>query len=92
MPKPVRVGPVDASFTLTDAGVKPVSGAHIQLEGDMAHPGMAPVFGEAAELSPGHYAGKLNLNMGGDWVILLHIHLANGQKVERQIELNGVEP
>ena len=91
-PQPARVGPLHATFTLTDAASKPVTGAQVQLEADMAHPGMAPIFGKAEEVAPGQYEGKLNLTMGGDWVVLLHVKLADGQKLERQIELNGVEP
>jgi len=90
-PKPLRVGPAEIALTLADAGSRPISRAHIALEADMAHPGMAPVFGETRETAPGHYQGKVSLTMGGDWVLLLHITLPNGQTVERQIELNGIE-
>jgi hypothetical protein len=30
--------------------------------------------------------------MAGDWVILAHITLANGQKLERQVDVKGVQP
>jgi hypothetical protein len=53
---------------------------------------MAPVFGDANEIEPGEYQGRLNLAMAGDWVILLHITTPGGQKVERQIDVNGVRP
>ena len=29
--------------------------------------------------------------MGGDWVVLLHIRLADGRKIERQMDVKGVE-
>jgi YtkA-like len=90
-PQPVRVGPVVIVLGLKDAAAAPVAGAHITLEGDMSHPGMAPVFGEAKEIAPGRYQGELNFAMGGDWVVLLHARLANGQRVEREIEVKGVE-
>ena len=56
----------------------------------MTHPGMAPVFGRATEGAAGYYSGRLDLPMGGDWVILMHVTLAGGQRVERQIDLKGV--
>lgn len=75
---------------LADAQQKPVTGAQIQVEGDMAHPGMAPVFSDAQETAPGIYTARLNFNMPGDWVVLLHLRLADGRKVERQIDVRGV--
>ena len=60
--------------------MNPVRGAGIALEGDMSHPGMAPVFGEARETEPGRYTGHLSFYMAGDWTILLHVTLANGEK------------
>jgi hypothetical protein len=77
-------------LTLTDASAKPVSGATILIEGNMSHAGMAPVFGGSTEVTPGHYRGNLAFSMAGDWVVLLHMKLADGTKVERQIEVNGV--
>jgi hypothetical protein len=75
---------------VTDGLGEPLAGVHIQVEGDMAHPGMAPVFSDAQETAPGTYTARLNFNMPGDWVVLLHIRLADGTKVERQIEVRGV--
>lgn len=89
-PNPVRVGPVTVSFHLSDAA-KPISGAQVTLEGDMTHAGMAPVFADAHEIAPGQYRGNLSLNMPGDWVLLLHITLPDGHKVEDQIDLRGVQ-
>lgn len=90
-PQPVRVGIVTVAVTgVTDGLGEPLAGVHIQVEGDMAHPGMAPVFSDAQETAPGTYTARLNFNMPGDWVVLLHIRLADGTKVERQIEVRGV--
>jgi hypothetical protein len=73
-----------------EASSKPVTGATVELEGDMSHAGMSPVFGEAKEERPGDYRGRLEFSMAGDWVILLHVRLANGQRLERQLEVTGV--
>ncbi len=90
-PQPVRVGPITVNLKLSDAAAKPVSGARITLEADMSHPGMAPVFGEAKEIESGRYQGALQLNMSGDWVVLAHVILADGNKLERQINVPGVQ-
>ena len=90
-PQPARVGPVTVTLKLSDATAKPVTGAHIQLEGDMSHPGMGPVFGEAKEIEAGRYQGALQLNMSGDWVVLAHVILADGRKFEPQINVSGVQ-
>jgi hypothetical protein len=92
-PQPVRVGL--AIVTVTGVANKlgePLAGVHVQVEGDMEHPGMAPVFADAAETAPGVYTAKLDLNMPGDWVVLTHIRLADGRKIERQTGVRGVEP
>jgi YtkA-like len=73
-------------------GAAPVTGAVVALEGDMSHPGMAPVFGTAKEKEPGRYEGHIQLTMPGDWVILEHITLADGRKLERQLDVNSVRP
>jgi hypothetical protein len=62
----------------------------IQVEGDMNHPGMAPVFADAVETVPGSYRARVDFNMGGDWVVLFHISLGDGRKVERLMYVKGV--
>ena len=89
-PIPVREGIASITIHLAKAQGEPVSSAHVSVEGDMAHPGMAPVFSDAAESSPGTYQAPINLNMPGDWVVLLHIRLADGRRIERQIDVKGV--
>jgi hypothetical protein len=90
-PQPARVGPVTITIKISDAAAQPVSGAHIQLEGDMSHPGMAPVMSETKEIEAGRYQGVLQLNMAGDWVVLAHVILADGRKFEPQINVSGVQ-
>jgi len=91
-PEPPRVGLVVLNLRLSDSSAKAITGAQVALVGDMSHAGMAPVFGEANEIKPGQYQGRLNLAMAGDWVILLHITTAGGQRLERQIDVNSVRP
>jgi YtkA-like len=89
-PQPLQTGLVTLNLKARDAASRPVTGARIELEGDMTHAGMAPVFGKATEGTQGNYRGSLDLPMGGDWVILMHVRLAGGQEIERQIKLKGV--
>lgn len=89
-PRSPRAGNITVSFKLAD-NFQPVTHAQVRLEGDMTHAGMAPAFGDARELSPGQYQGQLTLSMGGDWVVLMHITLPNGKKVEEQMDLPGVQ-
>ncbi|HKV42344.1 MAG TPA: FixH family protein [Blastocatellia bacterium] len=91
-PQPVRTGPATITLTLKDASRAPVRGAAIQLEADMSHPGMSPLFGKAEEVNPGQYQTQLRFSMAGDWVILIHGILPGGQSVERQFDVKGVRP
>jgi hypothetical protein len=77
---------------VTDASGKPLSGAHINIEGNMSHAGMAPVFADAGAVEPGRYRANMELTMAGDWVVLVHLTLPEGAKVERQFEIKGVAP
>jgi YtkA-like len=90
-PQPVRVGPATITIQIADAAQKPVSPATIMVEADMSHPGMGPVFAEAEETAPGSYQAHIGFNMGGDWVVLLHIKLPDGRKIERQMDVRGVQ-
>jgi hypothetical protein len=78
------------SVKLRDASGKPVAGARVDLEADMSHAGMAPVFGEAQEVAPGQYAGSLDIAMPGDWVVLIHVTLPDGRTQEREVSVPGV--
>lgn len=92
LPQPPRVGQVEIRLRLTDASRKPLAGAEIKLEGNMSHAGMSPVFANALEVSPGDYRAKMELAMAGDWIVLVHMILRDGTKVERQFEIKGVAP
>ena len=91
-PQPVRVGSVTIILKLSGADGKPMTGAQIAIEADMSHAGMSPKFAEAKEADPGRYQAHLEFQMAGDWVILLHVTLPDGTKLERQIDVRGVRP
>ena len=89
-PQPPRTGAETIDVELRDAQGQAVSGAHVELEGNMSHAGMSPVIGVTREIEPGKYRGTLPLTMAGDWIVLVNVTLANGQRAQHQIELNGV--
>jgi hypothetical protein len=60
-----------------------VTGANRAIETDMS----AGIKAEA-----GRYKGSLEFQMTGDWVILLHVTLPDGKKLERQIDVRRVRP
>ena len=91
VPQPPRIGAATINLKLTDKNGAPVSGARVDLEGNMSHAGMSPVSGEAKEIETGKYRGTLQLTMAGDWIVLVHITLSDGQKLQRQIEVSGVK-
>ena len=62
------------------------------MEADMSHAGMGPQFAEALEMEDGGYRAAMRFQMAGDWVILLHVTLPGGKKLERQIDVRGVRP
>ena len=89
-PQPARVGATTIDIKLTDKNGAPVGGARVELEGNMSHAGMGPVSVEAKEIQTGKYRGTLQLTMAGDWIVLVHVTLPDGQTLQRQIELSGV--
>jgi len=92
LPQPPRVGQVEIRLRVTDASRKPLTGAEIKLEGNMSHAGMSPVFADTKEVAPGDYRANMNLSMAGDWVVLVHLTLRDGSKLDRQFEIKGVAP
>lgn len=89
-PQPPRVGRATITLSLSDAAGKPISGARVNLEGNMSHPGMVPVFGVAREIEAGRYQASIEFTMGGDWIVLVKADLPDGQKLEREFEVKGV--
>jgi YtkA-like len=86
-PEPAHVGKETVFLTLKDSSGRPVSGAQVTAEGNMSHPGMAPVFADTKEIAAGQYRAEMDLGMAGSWVVLLHVRLASGEKIERQMAL-----
>lgn len=90
-PDPPTTGPTAVVIQLTDETGQPLAGATVELEGNMSHAGMAPVFSQAKEVEPGRYEAPLAFTMGGDWFILVKATLPDGRRLERQVDVPGVE-
>ena len=90
-PNPPTTGPAAVVIQLTDEAGQPLAGATVELEGNMSHAGMTPVFSQAKEVEPGQYEAPLEFTMGGDWFILVKATLPDGRQLERQVDVPGVE-
>lgn len=90
-PAPV-VGTAALEVRLVDAGGEPLGGADVEIEANMNHAGMTPTFADLVESDArsGLYVGDVELTMGGDWFLLMTARLADGQLIERKLDLPGV--
>ena len=69
-----------------------VSGAKIEIVGDMTHSGMVPVITNATETEAGLYtASDFEFTMAGDWIITAEIDLPDGESetVETNVTVPG---
>lgn len=88
---PVLTGFHEIEIRLQGEDLSHLKGAEVTLEGNMAHPGMVPVYGKAVPIAPGRFKGRLEFTMKGDWRITAHIRFANGETLEQSIDLLGVK-
>lgn len=90
-PHPPAVGQATVAVTLSEASGQPITGAKVELEGNMTHAGMAPTLARPQEISPGRYEAPLDFSMAGDWFILVRATLPDGRRLERQVDVPGVK-
>lgn len=80
-PTPPLVGPTRLLISLSDSAGAPVEGAEVQVQGNMTHAGMAPVFGTAQEEGDGMYViPGFRFTMAGDWILTVRVTLADGRQ------------
>ncbi len=91
-PEPPGVGPAQLDIRLRTRDGTPVDAARVRMEGHMAHPGMAPVIGDAARQAPGTYVASFDFTMRGDWIVLVTADLPDGRHVEQRIDLRVTGP
>lgn len=79
-------------LTVRNADGAPVSGAKLQCDAQMSHPGMTPIAGAVVERGQGVYESRLRLSMPGDWVIVASGELPDGRRVSSSNRVPGVQP
>lgn len=89
-PSPPVIGTVGLKIQLRDAAGEPVSLGELEVEGNMNHAGMKPVFTTLKESEPGSYAGTIEFTMGGDWFLLLTGQRPGGGLLEMKVDVPGV--
>ena len=81
-----------AEIQLNEAMARPVTGARLQLEAFMTHPGMAPVSAAVEEQGNGHYRARVSFTMAGDWVVRLQGTRTDGRRIDVQEDVRRVRP
>lgn len=84
-------GPSPVTVYLLE-GAEGVSGASVEVSGDMTRGGMNPVVADAAEREPGLYrAEAFAFSMAGDWVLRAEATLPDGRTVsgETSVTVSG---
>jgi hypothetical protein len=91
VPNPPAEGATDIRIALTDAAGRPVRLGHIEVEGNMNHAGMKPVFARLEETEPGRYGGTIEFTMGGDWFLLLSGPPTGEGRLSKKVDVRGVK-
>ena len=91
-PNPPSTGaPVKLHITMTDSQGKPLAIDNLEVEGDMNHAGMSPVFAHLTATAPGEFSGQIQFTMGGDWFLLLTGQLTGNTHFLKKIDVPGVK-
>ena len=73
--------------TLRDPAGNPVTGAELQVEGNMSHAGMKPSSGKVTGEEDGQYTVAIQWTMGGDWYVDIKATLAEGRVIARRFQI-----
>lgn len=85
------VGPSQIDVQITDEQGQPISGADVQLRGDMTHAGMQPVITPMHDAGEGRYVAQdFAFTMAGDWILFVEATLPDGTRTQRIFEVLGV--
>lgn len=87
-PSPPGPGPGMLVFGVTDGQGRPLDNATLDVEGNMTHAGMVPVFAQAVGGEDGLYEVPFEWTMGGDWIVTVKATLADGSLVTRQFNVS----
>ena len=89
-PNPPVIGTNMLTVSLTNTAGQPVRLGAIDVEGNMNHAGMRPVFARLQETAPGKYTGPIHFTMGGDWFLLLTRESAAEGTLNEKVDVPGV--
>jgi len=84
------VGPAAVTISLRDAAGEPVHLGALDVEANMNHAGMRPVFAHLKETEPGRYSGSIDFTMGGDWFLLVSGKFPGGRHLDKKVDVPGV--
>ena len=87
-PSPPGPGPGTLLFNMTDGQGQPIDNVKLDVEGNMTHAGMVPVFAQVVGGEDGLYEVPFEWSMGGDWIVTVKATLADGSLVTRQFEVS----
>lgn len=87
-PSPPVPGPGTLFFSVADGRGQPFDHVTLEVEGNMTHAGMVPVFARAVGGEDGRYEVPFEWTMGGDWIITVKVTLADGDLVTRQFNVS----
>jgi hypothetical protein len=86
-PSEPGVGDGTLVVALRDPAGNPVTGAGLQVEGNMSHAGMKPSFGKVTGEDAGQYIVAIPWTMGGDWYVDIKATLADGRVIARRFPI-----
>lgn len=90
-PQPPTVGSARLDLTVASPDGKPITGAKLQIRGDMSHAGMQPVLADLTDQGNGHYAADgFHFTMAGDWILTVSGSLPDGTPVKKTFTISGV--
>ena len=90
-PSPPATGPAEITIALATSAGQPISGAHLQVEGDMSMAGMKPATGAMADAGNGRYVSRgFVFTMGGTWTITVSGTLPDGKRVNQTLAVPPV--
>lgn len=76
-------GPTQLIITVTENG-QPIDNAALEIEGNMTHAGMVPVFAQTTGGKNGRYVVPFEWTMGGDWTVTVDVSLEDGRTISRE--------
>lgn len=91
-PEPPSVGPTSLLLDVCTDDGRIVEDAEVHVEATMSHAGMVPEFITCTETQPGKYAGSFEFTMGGDWILIVDVDVADGRSGQSVLEVSGVDP